>query len=119
LLIQRRWWGGCAEAPGRPRSDERAAGHDPARGARPPSRRPGQLGAGRARAAHRHRAPHPHRTAQEQTERRLSLLSTHLKTMRAVSAAATPIYAALSWEQRRAADDLLAEHFRGMRMEMP
>lgn len=57
-------------------------------------------------------------TAPQQMERRIALLSTHLEAMRAVAAAATPLYAALSEEQRRTADELMAEHFRAMRMGM-
>jgi hypothetical protein len=57
-------------------------------------------------------------TAPQQMERRIALLSAHLEAMRAVSAAATPFYAALSEEQRRTADELMAEHLRGMRMGM-
>ncbi|MBU8547202.1 Spy/CpxP family protein refolding chaperone [Roseomonas sp. F4] len=57
-------------------------------------------------------------TAPEQMERRIALLSAHLEAIRAVSAAATPLYAALSEEQRRTADELMAEHLRGMRMGM-
>lgn len=56
--------------------------------------------------------------AVQQMERRIALLSAHLEAMRAVAAAATPLYAALSGEQRRTADELMAEHFRGMRMAM-
>lgn len=56
--------------------------------------------------------------APQQMERRIALLSAHLEAMRAVAAAATPFYAALSEEQRRIADELMAEHFRGMRMGM-
>jgi hypothetical protein len=58
-------------------------------------------------------------TAPQQMERRIALLSAHLETMRTVSAAAGPLYAALSEEQRRTADELMAEHFRTMRMGMP
>jgi hypothetical protein len=58
-------------------------------------------------------------TAPQQMERRIALLFAHMEAMRAVSAAATPLYAALSEEQRRAADELMAEHLRGMRMGMP
>ena len=54
----------------------------------------------------------------QQMERRIGLLSTHLEAMRAISAAATPLYAALSEEQRRTADELMSEHFRSMRMGM-
>ncbi|HEV7264120.1 MAG TPA: Spy/CpxP family protein refolding chaperone [Falsiroseomonas sp.] len=56
--------------------------------------------------------------APQQMERRIALLSAHLEAMRAVAAAATPLYAALSEEQRHTADELMAEHFRGMRMGM-
>lgn len=56
--------------------------------------------------------------APQQMERRMALLTAHLEAMRAVSAAAGPLYAALSEEQRRAADELMAEHLRGMRMGM-
>ncbi len=56
--------------------------------------------------------------APQQMERRIALLSAHLDAMRAVAAAATPLYAALSEEQRRTADELMSEHFRGMRMGM-
>lgn len=56
--------------------------------------------------------------APQQMERRIALLSAHLDAMRAVAAAATPLYAALSEEQRRTADELMAEHFRTMRMGM-
>jgi hypothetical protein len=45
--------------------------------------------------------------APQQMERRIALLSAHLEAMRAVAAAATPLYAALSEEQRRTADELM------------
>jgi cell pole-organizing protein PopZ len=57
-------------------------------------------------------------TAAQQMERRIALLSAHLEAMRAVSAAATPLYGALSEEQRRTADELMAEHLRTMMMGM-
>ena len=57
-------------------------------------------------------------TAPQQIERRIALLSAQLDAMRAVSAAAGPLYAVLSEEQRRTADELMAEHFRAMRMGM-
>ena len=57
--------------------------------------------------------------APQQMERRIALLAAHLEAMRAVAAAATPLYAALSEEQRRTADEVMAEHFRFMRMGMP
>lgn len=56
--------------------------------------------------------------APQQVERRITLLSVHLEAMRAVAAAATPLYAALSEEQRRSADELMAEHLRGMQPGM-
>jgi hypothetical protein len=56
--------------------------------------------------------------APQQIERRVALLAAHLEAMRAVAAAATPLYAALSEEQRRTADELMSEHLRGMRMGM-
>ncbi|WP_291296859.1 Spy/CpxP family protein refolding chaperone [Elioraea sp.] len=57
-------------------------------------------------------------SAPQQMERRIALLSAHLESMRAVAAAATPLYAALSEEQRRTADEMMSEHVRGMRMGM-
>jgi len=56
--------------------------------------------------------------APQQMEHRIALLSTHLEAMRAVAAAAAPLYAALSDDQRRSADELMAEHFRSMPMGM-
>ncbi|WP_158639260.1 Spy/CpxP family protein refolding chaperone [Elioraea rosea] len=55
-------------------------------------------------------------TALQQMERRIAALSEQLEAMRAVAAAAGPLYAALSEEQRRTADELMIEHGRGMRM---
>jgi hypothetical protein len=55
-------------------------------------------------------------TAPEQLERRVALLSAQLEATRAVAAAAGPLYAALTDEQKRTADELLAEHLREMRM---
>jgi hypothetical protein len=55
-------------------------------------------------------------TLPHQVERRIALLSASLEATRALSAAATPLYAALSEEQRRTADELMAEHLRGMGM---
>ncbi|MGG5822915.1 Spy/CpxP family protein refolding chaperone [Falsiroseomonas sp. HW251] len=57
-------------------------------------------------------------TAPQQIERRIALLSAQLDAMRAVAAAVGPLYAVLSEEQRRTADELMAEHFRSMRMGM-
>jgi hypothetical protein len=56
--------------------------------------------------------------APQQMERRIAFLTAQLEAMRAVSAAAAPLYATLSEEQRRTADELMAEHFRSMRMGM-
>ena len=58
-------------------------------------------------------------TAPQQMERRIALLAAHHQAMRTVATAATPLYAALTEEQRRTADELMAEHLRGMRMGMP
>jgi hypothetical protein len=55
-------------------------------------------------------------SAPQQMERRVALLAAHHQAMRTVATAATPLYAALTEEQRRTADELLAEHLRGMRM---
>ncbi|MCB4821428.1 Spy/CpxP family protein refolding chaperone [Roseicella aerolata] len=55
-------------------------------------------------------------TAPEQLERRAAMLATELEATRAVAAAAGSLYAVLSEEQRRTADELMAEHLRGMRM---
>ena len=55
-------------------------------------------------------------TAPQQMERRIALLAAHHEAMLAVNSAATPLYAALSEDQRRTADELMAEHLRGMRM---
>lgn len=57
-------------------------------------------------------------TAPQIAERRMAHLSLQLEAMRAVSAALGPLYAALSDEQKRTADELMAEHVRGMRMGM-
>ncbi len=54
--------------------------------------------------------------APQQMERRIALLSAHLDALRAVAAAAAPLYAVLSEEQRRTADELMTDHVRGMRM---
>lgn len=57
-------------------------------------------------------------TAPQITERRIALLAAQLEAMRAVSAALGPFHAALSDEQKRIADELMAEHVRGMPMGM-
>ena len=58
-------------------------------------------------------------TAPQQLERRTAFLTADLEATRAISASAAPLYAALSEEQRRTADELIADHLRGMRMGMP
>lgn len=58
-------------------------------------------------------------TTPQQLERRIALLTAGLEATRAISATAAPLYAALSEEQRRTADELMADHLRGMRMGMP
>lgn len=58
-------------------------------------------------------------TAPEQLERRIALLSVLLETTRSAAEAARPLYAALSEEQKRTADALMAEHLRAMRMHGP
>lgn len=55
-------------------------------------------------------------TAPQLMERRMAALTAQLEATRAVSAALGPLYAALSDAQKRAADELLAEHLRDMRM---
>ena len=54
-------------------------------------------------------------TAPALLERRIASLSLQLETTKAVVAAAGPLYAALSDEQKRTADELMAEHLRDMR----
>ncbi|WP_237216518.1 Spy/CpxP family protein refolding chaperone [Falsiroseomonas oryziterrae] len=57
--------------------------------------------------------------APQQMARRIAFLSAMLEAMRGVAAAAGPLYAVLSEEQRRTADELMAEHVRAMRIGMP
>lgn len=52
--------------------------------------------------------------APAQLEAHVAVLSAMLETSRAVAAAMQPLYAALSDEQKRTADELLAEHMRDM-----
>ena len=52
--------------------------------------------------------------APEQIERRIALVTAQLEAMRTVQAAARPLYAVLSDEQKRSADMLMADHLRGM-----
>ena len=54
-------------------------------------------------------------TAPEQMERRMAMLSAQLDAMQPVLAAAKPLYAALSVDQKKIADELMAEHFMSMR----
>jgi LTXXQ motif family protein len=53
-------------------------------------------------------------TAPALLERRSTLLTARLEAIRAVAATAGPLYAALSDEQKRTADELMAEHLRDM-----
>lgn len=52
--------------------------------------------------------------APQQMERRIALLTAQAEAMRAVQAAARPLYSAMSAEQKRTADALMEEHLRGM-----
>ncbi|MCC7272394.1 MAG: Spy/CpxP family protein refolding chaperone [Alphaproteobacteria bacterium] len=54
-------------------------------------------------------------TAPAQLEGRIALLSVQLDATRTMMAAAGPLYEALSDEQKRTADELLAEHLQDMR----
>ena len=54
-------------------------------------------------------------TAPEQIERRIAATTTQLDTMKAVLTAAKPLYAVLSDEQKKTADELVTEHMMGMR----
>jgi LTXXQ motif family protein len=54
--------------------------------------------------------------APDQLERHAARLAAMLEAVRAVQAAVTPLYAALSPEQKKTADELMAEHFVAMRM---
>lgn len=56
--------------------------------------------------------------APEQMERRIALLSMRLEAMRAVLPPAKALYAVLTEEQAKAADDMMAEHFMMMRRGM-
>jgi len=53
-------------------------------------------------------------TAGEQLERRIGLLTVLLETTRTAAATMAPLYATLSDEQKHTADELMAEHLRGM-----
>jgi hypothetical protein len=52
--------------------------------------------------------------APDQLERRIAIVSAQLETLRAMQAAGRPLYAVLSDEQRKIADELMAEHMRRM-----
>ena len=54
-------------------------------------------------------------TAPEQMERRIAMLSAQLDAMQPVLTVAKPLYAALSDDQKKIADELMAEHFLAMR----
>ncbi len=54
-------------------------------------------------------------TAPEQMERRIALLTALRDTMQAMLVAAKPLYATLSDEQKKVADELMAEHMMTMR----
>ena len=57
----------------------------------------------------------PAATAPEQLERRTAMLTAQLDAMRAVQTTAKPLYDALSDEQKKTADELMAQHFVAMR----
>lgn len=52
--------------------------------------------------------------APEQIDRHIALVSAQLDAMRSVEGAAKPLYAVLSDEQKRTADEMTAEHLRPM-----
>jgi hypothetical protein len=54
-------------------------------------------------------------SAPEQLERRITFGAAELDAMRAVQTAAKPLYDALSADQKKSADQLMAEHLMGMR----
>ena len=58
-------------------------------------------------------------TAAERLERRVALLSSFLDATKAAAAAVKPLYAALTQEQRKLADEFMAEHMQSMRGMMP
>lgn len=51
-----------------------------------------------------------------QLERRVALLRVQLEAVQTMAAAAAPFYAALTDDQKRTADEPMAEHLRDMRM---
>jgi len=58
-------------------------------------------------------------TAPQRIERRIDLLTTCRDALKSIQSVAQPLYAALSDEQKRIADELLADHFRSMRRMVP
>ena len=54
-------------------------------------------------------------TAPDQMERQVAVLSSHLDSAKAGLAAVKPLYAALSDEQKKTADELVGEHLMSMR----
>ncbi|MFO1059128.1 MAG: Spy/CpxP family protein refolding chaperone [Dongiaceae bacterium] len=64
-------------------------------------------------AAHQAKGPGDDEgTALDQMQRRIDLLSAHLAALKQIQAAAAPLYAALSPEQKKTADDLMGESMR-------
>ncbi len=53
-------------------------------------------------------------SAIDQADRRIKLLSARLDALKAIAEATKPLYAALSDDQKKTADELMAEHLRGM-----
>ena len=53
-------------------------------------------------------------TALDQMQRRAAFLSAQLESLKVIQAAAGPLYAALSADQKKIADELMAEHWRRM-----
>jgi hypothetical protein len=53
--------------------------------------------------------------APEQMERRIAMLGAQLEMMKGLQAVATPLYAVLSDDQKKTADELMAEHMMAMR----
>jgi hypothetical protein len=49
-------------------------------------------------------------SAPDQMQRSIALLSAHLEALKQIQAAAVPLYAALTPEQKKAADELMSEH---------
>lgn len=72
-----------------------------------------------ARSASQADASAPPPPAPEQMERRIAFMSTRLEAMRSVLPAAKSLYAALTDEQKKTADAMMAEHVMMMRRGMP